>query len=524
MTQKTAIIYLRVSSVQQAREELPIESQLQFAYKKARDLDALVIRVFTDNGVSGRTDQRPEFQEAVKYCELYKPDYFIAWDTARFARNRIDAALYKRDLREIGTDVVYVSVSIDSKTDEGWMLEALMEVFDENTSRRISKDTRRSMIKNATEGFFNGGRVPYGYQTVPDGRRKRVVIKEEEAAVVREIFHMCTKGMGAHAIAVAMNDAGHTNHGRKWVKSSVIYMLKNQIYAGYTVFNRRRHHANKFEPEENWIRTKSHPEIIDEELFMRTQEIISGRAPGEALGSPKSNHRFTGMLFCGQCKSPMHIESGSGRSKTYFYYRCSNAKQHQGCTAARINATALDEYLSQVILDQILTRDRVKAIIRDIEESVGTWWKDRESRRAAVVAEIRDLEKKQKNLFDVLEMYGKDTPNLADVTKRLREIKSSLETLEMKLAELESEQDPVMNVSEEDIHTASDVLRTMVIDCENQKAARSFFSSFVEKVTLEKERVVIKYNPSKILNHERIVVHSKESWLPDLDSNQGPAD
>lgn len=515
MTQKTAIIYLRVSSMQQAREELPIESQLQFAYKKAKDLDALTIRVFTDNGVSGRTDQRPQFQEAIRYCELYKPDYFIAWDTARFARNRIDAAQYKRDLREIGTDVVYVSMSIDSKTDEGWMLEAFLEVIDESTSRRISKDTKRSMIKNAQEGFFNGGRVPYGYRTVADGQRKRVAIQEDEAAVVKEIFHMCSRGMGAHLIAVALNGDGHTNHGRKWVKSSVIYLLKNQVYAGYTVFNRRKHHANKFEPEENWIRTKSHPEIIDEEMFMRIQELINGRAPGEALGSPKSNHRFTGLLYCGHCDSPMHVESGTGRSKTYFYYRCSNAKQQQGCTGGRINAAAVDEFVSQVIMDQILSRDRVISIIRDIEQSVGSWWKDRESRRSAVVAEIRALEKKQRNLFDLLEEHGKNTPNLTDLTKRLREIKSRLDALQLNLAELEAEQDPVMNISEEDIHTASDLLRSMVMDCEEQKTARTFFSSFVDKVILEKERVVIKYNPAKIMNHETAVVHSKNNWLPE---------
>jgi hypothetical protein len=53
-----------------------------------------------------------------------------------------------------------VSVEIDSKTDEGWMMEAMLELMDENTSRRISKDTKRSMIKNAQDGFFNGDTFP----------------------------------------------------------------------------------------------------------------------------------------------------------------------------------------------------------------------------------------------------------------------------------------------------------------------------------------------------------------------------
>ena len=525
--QKTAIIYLRVSSVQQARKELPVESQLQFAHAKAKELGAVVVKVFTDNGVSGRTDQRPEFQDAIRYCELYKPDYFIAWDTARFARNRIDAAQYKRDLREIGTDVVYVSMSIDSKTDEGWFLEALLEVMDESTSRRISKDTRRSMMKNATEGYFNGGRVPFGYRTIAEGQRKRLAVNEDEAPTVRRIFELCDRGVGAHTIAVTLNNAGQLQRGWKWVKNKVLYVLKNPVYAGYTVFNRRRHGAGSQEPEENWIRTKSHEAIIDEETFMRVQSLITDRAPMQG-GGARSTHLFTGLLKCGHCGAPMHIESATGRSSTYFYYRCSNAKQQLGCSGPgrRISAPALDEFLVESILDKILTRDRVTEIIREIERATGDWWKERERRRAAIVAEIRTAEQRQKNLFDILELHGKDAPNLADLTGRLRELKSQIATLEERLVELEQEADPDLDISDDDIQEATDALRAVVTGCEDPATVRAFFATFVERVVVESDRAVIEYDPTKIMNHGTCVtvVHSKNTWLPDLDSNQGPAD
>lgn len=515
MTQKTAIIYLRVSSVQQARRELPVESQLQFAHAKAKELGATVLRIFTDNGVSGRTDQRAEFQDAVKYCELYKPDYFIAWDTARFARNRIDAAQYKRDLREIGTDVVYVSMSIDSKTDEGWFLEALLEVMDESTSRRISKDTRRSMMKNAQEGFYNGGRVPFGYQTVEEGQRKRLCIKDDEAAIVREMFHLCGRGMGAKSIAAAMNKAGHLQRGRKWVRTNVTYLLKNQVYAGYTVFNRRKHHAMALEPEANWIRTKSHPAIIDEDTFMAIQELIGDRAPLVAAGSPKSRHLFTGLLKCGQCGGAMHIESATGRATTYHYYRCMSAKQHLGCNGRRVSAPAVDEFLTHEILDRILTRQRVTEIVRDIEIAAGSWWKDRERRRAMIVGEIRTCEQRRKKLFEILELHGKDAPNLADLTDRLRELKTQIENWEMNLVELEAQEDPQLDISDADIEEATAALRDVVLNCQDPVTVRTFFGSFVNKVTVEGDRAVIEYDPTKLMNHGNSVVHSKNKWLPE---------
>lgn len=515
MTHKTAIIYLRVSSAQQARNDLPIESQLQYSQSKAKELGAVVVAIFTDNGISGRTAKRADFQEAIAYCEEHRPDYFIAWDTSRFARNRMDALLYKKKLRDEGTDVVYVSMSIDTKTDEGWMMEAIFEVMDENTSRRISKDTKRSMVKNAEDGFFNGGRVPFGYQLVKEGQRKRMAVLENEAAIVRQMFSLCEGGMGAQSIAVAMNNMGHFQRGRKWVKSTVIYLLKSHVYAGFSIFNRRKHHATTFEPEENWIRTKSHPAIIDEEIFMKIQKLITNRAPAEGSGSPKSTHMFTGILKCGLCGSAMHIESSTGRSKQYHYYRCGNAKRGFDCEGKRISAPEIDAFLAKTILDKILTKERVTEIIREIEISTSEWWKNRRRRREATVAEIRAAEGKRSRIFDIMEIHGKDTPDIKELSMRLGEIRSQIEALEASLLVLESEEDPILNISEADIVSATASLRLLVTEESSVATARTFFSSFVKKIVIEAEQVVIKYDPAKIMNHESSVVHSKNWWLPE---------
>ncbi len=89
---------------------------------------------------------------------------------------------------------------------------------------------------------------------------------------------------------------------------------------------------------------------------------------------------------------------------------------------------------------------------------------------------------------------------------------------------MESEADPDLDISEEDINQAADTLREVVTTCEDPVTLRTFFSSFVRKIILEKDRLVVDYDPTKLMNHETSVVHSKHRWLPDLDSNQGPAD
>ncbi|MFJ3316845.1 recombinase family protein [Herbaspirillum huttiense] len=521
---KTAIIYLRVSSAQQAKKELPIESQLKFAKKKAEDLNANVIATFTDSGISGRTDRRQDFQAAIAFCEQYKPDFFIAWDTARFARNRIDAAMYKRDLRALGTDVVYVSVDLDSSTDEGWFMEALLEVMDENTSRRISKDTKRSMIKNAEDGFFNGGNVPFGYQTQAQGERKRLVINEGEATVVRDMFQMCLQGIGATTIAHKLNSVGRLQRGKRWSRSSINFMLKNRVYTGLTIFGRYKNRV--LQPQEAWTCKKSHEAIIDEKLFEAVQDCIEDRAPQVAGGTPRSHHLLVGLFKCHVCGGAMHTESGTGRNGTsYHYYRCGQAKTGLCENKKRINATEMDEFVAHSILDEILTEERVISIIRDIETATESWWKERSDRRQQLVASLRDAERRQNNLFNILENHGMDTPNLGDLTIRLRQTKTEIEGAKKALAELDGTEIPELNINEAMLAKATAALRGIVTECDDPIIVRQFFASFVDKIVVEGDALVIKYQPQKLMNHGlSTVVHSGDRWLPDLDSNQGPAD
>lgn len=187
MGEKTAVIYARVSTARQADDGLPVESQIDQCKARAAALGATVIRIFRDDGISGRTSARPAFLEAIDFCDAHQVGMFVCWSTSRFARNRLDAAVYKRLLAKAGTRLVYASQDFGDN-DDAWLAEAIVEVMDEQYSRTIAKDTRRSMRKNAEDGYWNGGHVPFGFHVVPDGKRRRLAPLESEAAVVRMIF------------------------------------------------------------------------------------------------------------------------------------------------------------------------------------------------------------------------------------------------------------------------------------------------------------------------------------------------
>ncbi|MGC7990982.1 recombinase family protein, partial [Salmonella enterica] len=72
------------------------------------------------------------------------------------------------------------------------------------------------------------------------GERKKLVINPGEATVVRDMFQMCLQGVGATSIAHKLNSVGRLQRGKRWSRSSINFMLKNEVYTGMTIFGRRK--------------------------------------------------------------------------------------------------------------------------------------------------------------------------------------------------------------------------------------------------------------------------------------------
>jgi site-specific DNA recombinase len=514
-TQKTSIIYARVSTTRQADDGLPIESQVECCKKKAVELESPVQDIFIDAGISGRTDDRPAFKDALAFCKKHKIDYFICWSTSRFARNMVDAAIHKKDLERHGCRVIYVSVNVDNTTNSGWMFESILALFDEHYSRQVSEDTMRSMLKNAQDGYYNGGRPPMGYIAEPDGKRKRLQIYEPDAVIVREMFSLMLQGLGAKAISESLNDRGMLHRGKKWHKNSVYCILSNEAMCGYVTFNKRDRKNNRIRPPEEWVMVKNHAPIIDEDQFMDVQSLMSARAPIIGNASGKSQHAFSGMLVCGSCERIMHIESASGRRGYYFYYNCSSAMKGMGCKNHRMPADSFDEFMIDAILDKVLTTDSLADVCKDLQQATGNWVIERAKQRKSLTAEMRKVEARQRNLFNVLELHGVDAPNLGDMTTRLRELKAERENLEREIMRIEAIDAPAMEVTDQDVFDMYEILRGILTVDPDKRKMRDFFGTFIKSIVIREKHAVIEYHPEKLINHIGFdVVHSMKNWLP----------
>ena len=511
---KKAIIYARVSTSRQAKDELPIQSQIEQCEAKAKSLGANVEHVFKDEGISGRGDNRPQFQSAIEYCENCTVDYFITWSTSRFARNKIDAALYKIRLQKAGVQIAYTSMNIDRDTDSGWVTESIMELFDELYSRQIAADTRRSMIKNARDGYWNGGRPPYGFlpEIAPDNpKRKKLVVNPEEAYIVKEIFDLRVLGSGAKTIAGMLDDRGLKNREKKWTKKTITALLRNPAVIGQTVFGRRDPVLRRKTESKDWIVTQSHESIIDSKVWTQVQKLMDDDTHVDK-GSPKSTFFFTGLLKCGDCGASLKIETATGRNKTYSYYNCSNAQQGTSCKNRRIPARDLDQWLVDVLFEDAFTRENLLGVVAELNTACSNWASKQKKKKARVAARLEHYNNSQNRIYELFELHGKKCPNLEDLTLRLRANKKWIKKLEAELALLEDERQPVQSVTDSDVDRLVETLKDIVHTSQNPSKIRHFFGTFVSEIAVNADDVKIDYDPTVLLKQH--VVHSERNWLP----------
>ena len=521
----TCVIYARVSTVKQAEKELPIQSQIDKCWKKAESLGAEIQKVFTDEGISGASTNRPAFNQSITYCETFDVDYFICWSTSRFARDALEAKLNKRRLVECGTQIIYVSQHIE-QNDSGFIFEGVLELFDEYFSRQVAEDTKRSMIANAQRGYYNGGFVTYGYQlsTVPENPKKsRLVPNPLEIGTLKRIFELKLNSYGGKQIAELMNGEGRLNRGKRWTKTTVLELLRNERVAGRVAFGKKSRQGKL--PRSEWVIVDSHEPVIDPKVFDTIQEMMDKQTIKaiKTGGSAKSTRLFTGILKCGKCGQSMKIERAKGATKIYYYYNCGTKKAGNGCENRRINVSIFDPWMVDVICEEVLTESNLKSVLIQLNDLCGSWAKRKRDNINDLVRQITELQKRNSRLYEMLE-DDSGVYDLQDLAPRLRSNNDAIKKLSTALALAERQTAPELKTTKKDLADLSEVLVDIIKTSQNPSKVREFFKTFIDTIELQDDEIKVTYRPEALVASRSGKVPSKDGWLPLPDSNGGPAD
>lgn len=179
---QTAVAYARFSSDNQRQES--ITAQLRAIRDYAKKNSISVVQEFTDEAVSGTSDDRPAFLAMIDALKNgLRVDLVLVHKLDRFARNRYDAAVYRREIKLAGARLVPVDQPIDDSP-EGVLIEGFLDSLSEYYSLNLAREVMKGMRETALQGKHTGGRPPLGYRV----ENERLVIEPGEAEVVRSIF------------------------------------------------------------------------------------------------------------------------------------------------------------------------------------------------------------------------------------------------------------------------------------------------------------------------------------------------
>ena len=461
-----AALYLRLSrdDTGRAGESESIANQRRLLHDYALRQGWPVVAEYADDGVSGTTFDRPQFQKML--CEIPQRgiNLILIKDLSRLGRDYLETGRYlERYFPEHGVRVVAVGDAVDTAHEDIFlpMRNYINELYARDTSGKI----RAALQTKMKDGRFIGHYAPYGYRRDPQDKQ-HLIVDEEAAAVVRRIFQMVIEGYGVKGIADALtadkvlipsayaklhnpeNDHSKGFHDPcLWSSTAVGYILEKQEYMGHTVLgkticeNYKTKKRRKAKPEELMIFRDTHEAIVDEETWQlahRLKKTIRKPSYPDRPANP-----LTGLLYCADCGHKLtHHQPSPSKKKVYDaddYYICGNYRQlTRDCTIHYIKTSAIEKLILTAIREvSAYVREDEKQFIHIVRDaaSAGQEQTAREQKKR-----LRQVEKRIAELDELIrKLYeGNATGKIPDkhFNRLLVEYDTEQSALEQEAAEL----------------------------------------------------------------------------------------
>ena len=312
--------------------------------------------VYVDAGITGtNTTARKEFQRMVADCDAGKIDIILTKSISRFARNTVDLLNTVRHLKEIGVEVRLERENISSTSGDGELMLSILASFAQEESQSLSDNIKWVVKKKYENGTPHTRQNMLGYRWDGD----ELVIKEDEAKVVRWIFEEYAKGDRSYiSLAHELEESGFIGlRGKPVSAPGIKRILMNEEYTGTMLFHKEYCYAPRKERynkgEKPMYRIEDHHEpIISEELFEKAQAVREKRAIQHDKHS-KECACFSGKVVCGECGymvAPHTAYSKVKRIKRYTF-ACNNRHLNgkEACDNPWIAKSFIDKACREVL-------------------------------------------------------------------------------------------------------------------------------------------------------------------------------
>ena len=367
-----AAIYCRLSEEDKNKHDAKddsgsIQNQKAMLIAYASQQNWEIYDIYSDDDYAGADRRRPEFNRLLRDAETRKFDIILCKTQSRFTRELELVEKYIHGLFPLW-GVRFISIVDNADTDNKGNKKSrqINGLVNEWYLEDMSENIRSVLDSKRQKGHHIGSFALYGYKKDPD-HKGHLLIDEEAAAIVREVFTLFSQGYGKTAIARTLNDRGVPNpteykrlkglrykqpiskNGKLWKYFAISDILTNEIYIGNMVQGKYgsvsyKTKQNKPRPKGEWfIVENTHDPIIDRPLWDKVQDMIRQKAKPFASGRIGL---FARKARCAHCGYVMR----STKSRGKHYLICSNRHiSKDACIGSFISVDKLEE----AVLDEL---------------------------------------------------------------------------------------------------------------------------------------------------------------------------
>lgn len=374
-------IYLRLSRDDQngGAESMSISNQRDMLMEYCEERGWKVYDIYVDDGFTGTNFERPSFHRMIEDIIKGYISVVLTKDLSRLGRNYVMTGQYTDFFfPEHGVRYVAVNDSYDSAKDDN-DIAPFKNILNEMYAKDISKKVRSVRQTSAKQGKFMGSKPPFGYVKSTEDKYL-LVIDPPAAEIVKRLFREFAGGDSGRNIATKLNAEGvdtpagyyfkqtgkratRSDNGHQWGSTTIMQLLKNQVYIGNMVQGKRKVSSFKTKKRlvinpDDWIIVEdTHEPIIDRLTWNFVQKRIESTRHAHSNHTIKINstdevNAFSGIIRCADCGAAMaFVRRKRKNSRDKIFYRCSryNNDGKEACSTHTIDA----EVLESVVLADI---------------------------------------------------------------------------------------------------------------------------------------------------------------------------
>ncbi len=459
-------IYVRVSTLEQAKEGYSIKEQIKRLKKYCEAMGWIVVKTYVDAGASGANLERPAMQELISEVDMF--DKVVTWKLDRLSRSQKDTLNLIEDIF-LPNDVDYTSMTenFDTSTSFGRAMLGILSVFAQLERERISERMQMGLQARAEEGKFHGSAfTPIGYDYI-DGKLK---VNDYEAMQIQEIYKMFLAHTPIYSIERIMSEKGYKHQHGIWKDKTIRRILKTKTILGYTYY------------KGEWY-DGEHDPIIDKETWNKAQDLLNSRNNNIPFSH---NSYLSGFLYCKHCTAKYFkyngtpLKDGTQRPKYGCYSRAKTKHKYvidPSCKNKIWNMHELDDKVFNEIRKLVLNPE----VIEEMKEN---HIPDDNSERIKILSKkLKELDEQSDRLIDLYTLGKIDSKKIEVRTEAINKEKYKLQS------ELNSivVEDVISN--EEAIEIASSL--DEALNNSNMSEVRYIIGELIDKIIIDEDKITI---------------------------------